>query len=129
MKLGYCSILVVTSIFYSGIAYSSGCEMPSGKTWVNELGSTMTANIDSSGAITGTYTTAVGCGAGKERTITGSCNGHAVTFSVNWEECASTTAWSGTYNGGQLQTLWQLVLAKKPEWDSIVSGADTFSQK
>jgi hypothetical protein len=103
--------------------------MPNGKTWVNELGSTMSANIDSTGAITGTYTTAVGCGVGEKRAITGFCNGHAVTFSVNWGKCASTTAWSGTYDGGQLQTLWQLVLAKKPEWDSIVSGADTFLQK
>jgi len=107
----------------------ANCQLPSGKTWKNELQSEMTVNVDQSGKIIGTYKTAVGCGSGKVRPLSGFCNGHAVTFSVNWQECASTTAWSGTYSNGKLNTLWQLVLAKKPEWDSIVAGADTFSIK
>ena len=110
-------------------SWAGNCGMPSGKTWVNELGSEMTATIDAAGTISGTYTTAVGCGAGKARDLIGYCNGHAVTFSVNWQECASTSAWSGTYENGKINTLWQLVLAKEPSWDSMVTGADTFAQQ
>lgn len=113
----------------TGVVYAGSCEMPSGKIWKNELGSKMTVQIDSSGSISGTYTTAVGCGAMKPRQLKGFCNGHAVTFSVNWEECASTTSWSGTYENGVLKTLWQLVLAKKPAWDSIAAGSDIFKMK
>jgi len=89
----------------------------------------MTVKVGPSGTLSGTYKTAVGCGAGKSRPLTGFCNGYAVTFSVNWQECVSTTAWSGTYNNGKLTTLWQLVLAKQPSWDSIMAGSDTFSEK
>ena len=120
---------IIGLMLHSTSASADICQMPSGKTWVNELGSEMTANIDISGAISGTYTTAVGCGAGKPRLMKGFCNGHAVTFSVNWQECVATTAWSGTYKDGKITTLWQLVLAKKPGWDSIVAGTDKFSQR
>ena len=129
MKFQSYLVFVFISMLFSTGVFSAECQVPSGKTWVNELGSTMIANINSSGVISGTYTTAVGCGAGKSRDLIGQCNGYAITFAVNWQECVSTTAWSGTYDNGKIQTLWQLVLAKKPEWDSIVSGADTFSQK
>ena len=110
-------------------ALSSSCQVPSGKTWVNEFGSEMSINIDDSGRISGTYTTAVGCDAGKAMPMTGFCNGYAVIFSVNWQECLAATAWSGTYENGEITSLWHLVSAKKPSWDSIVAGADLFRQK
>jgi hypothetical protein len=121
--------IIIGLVLYSTSSIAGSCKIPTGKTWVNNLKSEMTANIDASGTISGTYTTAVGCGAGKARPMSGFCNGYAVTFSVNWQECVSTTAWSGTYANGKITTLWQLVLAKKPSWDSIVSGTDAFSQK
>jgi len=114
-------------------AYAAPCELPAGVTWKNQLGSAALIKVDAAGNLSGTYTSAVGCGAGKPRPLVGNCNGYAVTFSVNWEECVSTTAWSGTVDksGAQpkLTTLWHLVLAKKPAWDSIVSGTDTFQPK
>lgn len=128
IKIGVAGI-IIGLMLHSISAVATDCKIPNGKTWVNELGSEMTANINASGAISGTYTTAVGCGAGKPRPMSGFCNGYAVTFSVNWQECFSTTAWSGTYENEKITTLWQLVLAKKPSWDSIVTGTDTFSQK
>ena len=39
--------------------------------WVNELGSKMTTSWGADGLITGTYVTAVGCGAGTVRPLTG----------------------------------------------------------
>ncbi|MCG6862229.1 MAG: avidin/streptavidin family protein [Chromatiaceae bacterium] len=118
--------IALTCVAFAASANASGCEMPSGKTWVNELGSTMMATVDSKGAISGTYATAVGCGAGVERPMTGFCNGHAVTFSVNWQECSATNAWSGTYDNRELKTLWHLVNGEKPAWNSILAGTDTF---
>ncbi len=108
---------------------AQSCQMPSGKTWKNELKSEMTVSIDGAGLVSGTYTTAVGCGAGRARPLTGICNGYAVSFTVNWQECASVTAWSGTYSSGSISTLWHLVLAKQPSWDSTIAGADTFILK
>lgn len=121
--------VVVGFLSFGPIAVAQDCQLPSGKTWRNELKSEMTVRVHPSGSLSGTYKTAVGCGAGKARPLVGFCNGYAVTFSVNWQECVSTTAWSGTYSNGRLTTLWQLVLAKQPAWDSIVTGTDTFSMK
>jgi hypothetical protein len=103
--------------------------VPSGKTWINELQSEMTVTIDASGAMSGSYTSAVGCGAGKSRALLGFCNGDAVSFAVSWQECGATTAWNGTYVDGTLTTLWQLPQARKPSWDSMLIGTNTFTQK
>ena len=122
----YAPAIAVIGTVYISSADADGCKMPSGKTWVNELGSTMTVTVDTKGAFSGTYSTAVGCGAGIERPMTGFCNGYAVTFSVNWQECGATNAWSGTYDNGELKTLWHLVKAEKPAWSSILAGTNTF---
>lgn len=121
--------LIAGCLFAASPVNAQTCQFPSGRIWKNELGSLMTVNVNSSGTLSGTYTTAVGCGAGKARALIGYCNGYAVTFSVNWQECASTTAWSGTYSNQTLTTLWQLVLAQQPAWNSIIAGTDTFVQK
>jgi hypothetical protein len=122
-------VISFLSLALGRAAEAEDCQLPSGKTWKNELKSEMTVKVDPSGALSGTYKTAEGCGSGIPRPLTGFCNGYAVTFSVNWQECMSTTAWSGTYSSGKLTTLWQLVLAKQPAWDSIMAGTDTFSTK
>ncbi|MCP4341076.1 MAG: hypothetical protein GY799_19855 [Desulfobulbaceae bacterium] len=122
-------IIITGLLLHSSISIADDCKIPSGNAWTNELGSEMTVNIDTSGAITGTYSSAVGCGAGKPRPMAGFCNGYAVTFSVSWQECGATTAWNGTYGDGTITTLWQFVSAKKPSWDSIMAGSNTFKQK
>ena len=114
---------------YTTPASSSVCQIPGGKTWVNELGSEVSVEVDDSGRMSGTYTTAVGCGEGKAKPMSGFCNGYAVTFTVNWEECLAATAWSGTYENGKINTLWQLVSGKRPSWNSIIAGTDVFNQK
>ncbi|MGE3537582.1 MAG: avidin/streptavidin family protein [Candidatus Tectimicrobiota bacterium] len=106
---------------------AESCQLPSGKRWQNDRQSTMTVEVEATGALSGTYVTAVGCGAGTPRPLVGVCNGFAVTFVVNWQECGSTTAWSGTYDRGVLTTLWHLVRARPPTWDSIVAGTSTFA--
>lgn len=110
------------------------CQLPMGKSvWRNELKSTMTMDVDSSGKITGEYQTGVGCKPGKKQPLVGACNGYAITFSVNFKECGSTTAWTGTLakaSSGKpdvIRTLWHLGLGHNPpSWDSIVAGTDCF---
>ncbi len=98
--------------------------------WVNELGSTMTIQtVGSDGLITGTYVTAVGCGAGKVRPLRGWYNGGAITFTVNWQECSSLTSWTGNVSATSptIETLWQLAVSGPPAWNSIIAGADRFT--
>ena len=95
--------------------------------WVNELGSRMTTSWGTDGLITGTYVSAVGCGAGTVRPLSGWWNNSAMTFTVNWQECNSLTSWTGNYNARKLTTLWQLTVSGPPQWNSIVAGADTFT--
>jgi hypothetical protein len=120
------SLLSVVCLSAAPLAHAQSCQIPNGQVWQNELGSQMNVNFDATGLMSGTYTTGVGCGAGTSRPLTGFCNGSAVTFTVNWQECSSVTAWSGTYNGNSLTTLWDLVNAGSPSWNSIVAGTDTF---
>ncbi len=96
-------------------------------TWVNELGSKMTTSWVADGLITGTYVIAMGCGAGKVRPLRGWLNNAAMTFTVNWQECNSLTSWTGNYHAGTLTTLWQLTLSDPPQWNSIITAADTFT--
>jgi hypothetical protein len=105
----------------------------SGKSWVNEDGSVLAiTTVTPSGLINGTFTTRVGCGAGKAQPLTGwyyaGPDGGAVTFSVNWEGCDSVTSWSGQYSEatGQFQALWHLAVASAPVWNGIVAGSNFF---
>ncbi len=125
----FAATMMLVLVLHAASALASDCQMPSGEAWVNELGSEMSVKIDASGVMSGTYTSAVGCGAETAKPLTGFCNGHAVTFAVNWQACDAATAWSGTYEGGKISTLWQFVSAKKPSWNSIVAGTDAFHQK
>jgi hypothetical protein len=95
--------------------------------WVNELGSKMTTSWGTDGLISGTYVTAVGCGAGTVRPLTGWWNNAAMTFTVNWQNCNSLTSWTGNYNAGKITTLWLPTVSGPPQWNSIVAGADIFT--
>ena len=121
--------MLIVSIVYGGPAVAQ--QLTAGPTyvWVNELGSKMTTSWGADGLITGTYVTAVGCGAGKVRPLSGWWNNTAMTFTVNWQECNSLTSWTGnlTSSGVTIATLWLLALSGPPEWNSINAGADTFT--
>jgi hypothetical protein len=92
--------MLIVSIVYGGPAAAQQAPAVS-SVWVNELGSTMTIqSVGTDGLITGTYVTAVGCGAGTVRPLTGWWNNSAMTFTVNWQECNSLTSWTGNYNAG-----------------------------
>lgn len=105
--------------------------------WVNELGSTLIiTSIDGKGQLTGTYTTNVGCDAGKPQPLTGwyydsGKGGGAITFSVIWQGCGSVASWSGQYDDGtgKFQALWHLTIAAPPSWDGIYAGTDNFTPK
>ena len=85
-------------------------------------------SITSEGLISGTYVTAVGCGAGRTRPLTGWYNASAITFTVNFQECNSATSWTGNIDtaGTTIKTLWQLTVSGPPQWNSIYANTDTF---
>jgi avidin family protein len=128
MALGIAAVLLI------GSAVPSQSQTPPVGTWTNELGSTLTiANVSSSGLLTGTYVTNVGCSAGVQQPITGwyypAANGGAITFSVYWNGCNSLASWSGQMSGsgGTFTALWYLTLAGPPAWNGINAGTDTFT--
>ncbi|GMO96534.1 avidin/streptavidin family protein [Bradyrhizobium sp. TM239] len=105
-------------------------------TWTNQYGSTLAiTNFNSSnGAITGTYTNnaANSCDEGKPQVATGWLSygntGTAISFSVNFLGCGSTTVWTGQLNNSSgFQGLWYLSLAEAVAWNGISAGADTFT--
>lgn len=121
------SAMLIVSIVYGGPAVAQ--QLTAGPTyvWVNELGSKMTTSWGADGLITGTYVSAVGCGAGTVRPLSGWWNNAAMTFTVNWQECNSLTSWTGNFAGVTLTTLWLLTVSGPPKWNSIYAGADTFT--
>lgn len=54
--------------------------------------------------------------------------GTAISFSVNFVGCSSTTVWTGQINNASgFQGLWYLSLAEAVAWNGISAGADTFT--
>jgi len=54
--------------------------------------------------------------------------GTAISFSVNFLGCGSTTVWTGQLNNSTgFQGLWYLSLAEAVAWNGISAGADTFT--
>ncbi len=123
----FAGTIIIVSLVQGWAAAAQQLAVSTTYVWVNELGSKMTTTWGADGLITGTYVSAVGCGAGTVRPLTGWWNNSAMTFTVNWQECNSLTSWTGNYNAGTIATLWLLALSGPPEWNSINAGADTFT--
>ena len=119
--------MLIVSTVYGGVAVAQQLSADTTFVWVNQLGSKMTTSWGADGLITGTYVSAVGCGAGTVRPLTGWWNNAAMTFTVNWQQCNSLTSWTGNYGAGKITTLWQLTVSGPPKWNSIIAGADTFT--
>jgi hypothetical protein len=105
-------------------------------TWTNQYGSTLAVNTydQTTGAISGTYTNQASnsCDAGAPQPMAGwlatTSTGTAISFSVNFAGCGSTTVWTGQLNGtAGFQSLWLLSLAEPVAWNGISAGADTFT--
>lgn len=105
-------------------------------TWTNQYGSILaiTNFNQNTGAMTGTYTNnaANSCDEGKPLPVTGwlayGNTGTAISFSVNFLGCGSTTVWTGQLNGATgFQGLWYLSLGEAVAWNGISAGADTFT--
>ncbi|MCS3519230.1 avidin/streptavidin family protein [Bradyrhizobium elkanii] len=105
-------------------------------TWTNQYGSTLSVNSydQNTGAISGTYTNNASnsCDDGVPQAMTGwlaqSNQGTAISFTVNFGGCGSTTVWTGQLNAASgFQALWLLSLAEPVVWNGISAGADTFT--
>src|SRR3954454_21441623 len=105
-------------------------------TWTNQYGSTLavTSFNQGTGAIAGTYTNNAASSGdeGKPQAMTGwlvyGNTGTAISFSVNFVGCSSTTVWTGQINNASgFQGLWYLSLAEAVAWNGISAGADTFT--
>lgn len=105
-------------------------------TWTNQYGSTLAVtNYNSNtGQITGTYTNQASgsCDLGKPQDVSGwlaqASGGTAISFSVYFVGCNSTTVWTGQLNSSSgFQGLWLLSLAGPVAWNGISAGADNFT--
>ena len=119
--------------------WASPPEIKGDSEWSNQYNSVLKLSIEETGAISGTFTTAVGCGASKPRKVIGTMNGLAISFTVNFEECESVTAWNGhllvdkddkdNKDKQTLSTLWHLTIGKGPvTFASTLAGADVFKR-
>lgn len=109
-------------------------------TWYNELGSQMTLNSDSSGGLTGTYTSAVGQ-AQSQYPLVGRFNPSASLPALGWvvqwvnqyKQVNSVTSWSGQFqmlnNVPTILTTWLLTEQTDPkdDWQSTLVGQDVFT--
>lgn len=94
--------------------------------YINQSGSTMSVTISDKGAVSGTYTTALGCGVGVDRPLIGWKNGKAITFAVSFEECGSITSWVGhIQENGDISTIWTLARGNEG-WDAKLTGTSIF---
>lgn len=105
-------------------------------TWTNQYGSVLavTQFNSSTGAISGTYTNNApgSCDVGKPQGVTGwlilGAKGNAISFTVDWLDCDSTTVWTGQLkSNADFQALWLLSLAGPVVWNGISAGADNFT--
>jgi hypothetical protein len=116
-----------------------GCAAPTNAqalwTWTNQYGSVLavTQYNSTTGAMSGTYTNNApgSCGLGTAQGMSGwivaSSNGDAISFTVNFAGCNSTTVWTGQLNSALgFQALWLLSLAGPIAWNGISAGTDSF---
>jgi len=103
-------------------------------TWKNEYGSVLAVtSTTANGGIVGTYTNNApgSCGVGRAQPMTGwlasGSNGTAISFSVNFLGCNSTTVWTGQLQpSANFQGMWFLSLAGPVAWNGVSAGADAF---
>ncbi len=127
-------IRLAAVVFALVLPHAAGAqELAAGTVWVNENNSAMTlTSVDpTTGLMTGTFVTGVGCGVGVEWPLSGFYNQGAITFTVNFQECQSATSWSGQIStaGNQIVSLWYLAMSGFPAWNSILAGTDVFTRQ
>ena len=100
MRNGLQAIMLGSALLLCAVPLSaqaqtkSPAKVTAGMSWVNEFGAVLKVTaVGSGGLLSGTYTTNVGCGAGKAQPMTGwyypGEAGGAITFSVSWTGCNS----------------------------------------
>jgi hypothetical protein len=128
--------LLVSSIAWLLMAVGAADAQAPIWTWTNQYGSTLAiTNFNTTtGAITGTYTNQAtnSCDSGVPQPAVGwlvaGTAGTAISFTVNFAACNSTTVWTGQLNAAfGFQTLWLLSLAEAVTWNGISAGSDTFT--
>ena len=129
--------MVFGSVLLSGLADEKKelSQVLTGSSWTNQSGSTLhIKSVDpNSGQLTGSY---INRAPGYQcqnipYPVTGWVYGTAITFTTNWksttQSCNSITSWTGFYNNGKIETLWQLVINGSTSTSQIIHGNDVFS--
>jgi uncharacterized membrane protein len=128
------ALRIAAVLFAVSLPVAAGAQdLAAGSVWVNANNSTMTlTSVDpTTGLMTGTFVTGVGCGVGVVRPLSGFFNQGAITLTVNFQDCQSATSWTGQLSGtgNQIVTLWYLAVSGTPAWNSIIAGTDVFTRQ
>jgi hypothetical protein len=117
-------------------AYTPAAAQQVNWNWTTQYGSklSVTSYNSNNGQISGTYTNQASgsCDMGKPQLMTGwyvpANNGSAISFTVNFLGCSSSTVWTGQLNSDtSFQGIWLLSLAAPVAWNGVNAGADTFT--
>jgi hypothetical protein len=95
--------------------------------------------VDTNGNVTGKYESAVTATGGPSPSMSlfGTVTGDLISFTVNWGPAITSWVGHGVFdqnNQPQILTLWQMAVSIADEtnpmnqWETIFSGADTFSR-
>lgn len=105
-------------------------------TWVNQLGSHLTLQVDGHGVLRGDYRSGMGPLAGRSHAVQGLYDAPPdgspvlLSFLVDWTEAHCVTAWSGLclVAEDEIRTTWLMTSETPPgeEWRATVIGHDVF---
>lgn len=105
--------------------------------WFNQHGSRLQLDVHPDGRVSGGFhTRADGAPVSRDFSLVGFASGDLLSFTVNFGEIGSLTAWVGHHGvdelGDTLHTMWQMSVRvphpDRPEdtWKSTWTGADEF---
>lgn len=131
------ALLSISLLCATTAAFAEG-DTSSDVTYKNQRGSVLVLSgfnsREPAGALTGTFTTAVGnCkeDMNKPMPIVGFYNGNAVSISINFPHCKQVVAMTGHVNETSLHILWlDAGQVKDPEtsgWNANIVGADVYT--
>lgn len=106
--------------------------------WHNQHGSRMRLEIAPDGAVSGTFTSALGLSKDQTFRLTGFAAGEVLAFVVDFGKYRTLTAWTGqccTGGGEAIRAMWHMSVSPPPgeaervRWRGTWTGEDVFRRE